>query len=129
MLKKLNLLLLLMIVTACSSTNNARKNAVKEAIRKETPKIRQCYNDEVKKRPGLEGQIVATFIVDNSTKAKNCKTATEMSDPALEKCVCDAILAAEYPAAAEGSYMDITYPFVFTDSNKDIPEEYRKLKD
>jgi hypothetical protein len=119
---------LLFFAIGCSSTTQERKDAIKAAFMKEAPKMRRCYNEEVRKQPGLEGKIVATFLVDNTSKAKNCKTTTKMANPTLEKCVCDAILAAEFPAAPDGSFVDVTYPIVFTDSNKDIPEEYRKLQ-
>jgi hypothetical protein len=119
--------LLIFLICACSSPEKVRREAVREGVKQELPKIRKCYNDEVRKHSGLEGKVLATFQVDSLGKAKDCKTRAEMDSTVVEKCICDAILAAQFPAAPEGSFMEIQYPFEFTDSNKDIPEEYRKL--
>ncbi|MCR9160771.1 MAG: AgmX/PglI C-terminal domain-containing protein [Nannocystaceae bacterium] len=88
--------------------------SIDEAIRSRLVDLRACYDARVAKEPGLEGVVVATFVIDAQGAAKELTfTSESLDDAELNGCLAGILSTIEFPAPPEGEELAIKYPFDF----------------
>jgi protein TonB len=94
-----------------SSRSNASLLAV---VRRYAPGIQFCYDNELKRAPGLRGKIVAALTVAASGRVTDVRIVSDsVGSQRLASCVLAQIREWQFPAVASGTTVFKT-PFVFT---------------
>jgi outer membrane biosynthesis protein TonB len=86
------------------------KAIIRRYIKRNTQKIRYCYEKELLAKPTIEGMIAATFVIDDSGKVSEASGSG--FDQEVASCVANAIKAIEFPKPKAGS-VRVNYPFTF----------------
>ena len=94
------------------------RNAVviQETFKANRPKARACFDESVKKHPGLRGNLTITFVIDPKGKVKQASINTARSDlnvAELNACVIDAVMQIVFPPSSRGFESQGNYPFNF----------------
>jgi outer membrane biosynthesis protein TonB len=83
-------------------------------VRRYAPGIQFCYDNELKRSPGLRGKLVAALTVAASGEVTDVKIVSDTVNSAgLNGCILAQIREWKFPAISEGSTVFKT-PFVFT---------------
>jgi outer membrane biosynthesis protein TonB len=106
--------------------NSATESADDEGSRNETviakyvgaqrQPVRDCYDRELKKKPGLKGKLVIHFEIDPEgkvTKAELNEKRSEIKDPDLVACAVKVIRGIKFPASSKGMVTESNYPYEF----------------
>ncbi|MCB0394843.1 MAG: AgmX/PglI C-terminal domain-containing protein [Bdellovibrionales bacterium] len=114
-------LTLTMLVTACETAPKAKgfdKEAIRTGIWANISSVKTCY--ERVKDPKPEGKVVVNFgINSDGTVQKSPKIKeTEIKDEKFLKCLTGVIEKIKFPAPPQNVVGDVTYPFVFANSEK-----------
>lgn len=76
--------------------------------------IRQCYQKELKQKPGLAGQLRVAFTVTKEGRAQDIKViSSALRRPSLHSCVVNAIKGIYFSRPSGGKPVKISYPFDF----------------
>ena len=93
------------------------REAIRDAVWLESDEVQACYSKALKDVPGLKGNLVVAFDVDETGKAKNFKRASgTILNQDVYGCVATALEAAEFPPAAVGTLTTVHYPFLFSEN-------------
>ncbi len=101
-----------------SGRNDYRSNeSLLGVIRRYAPGIQFCYDNELKRNPGLRGKLVVSMIVlANGTVSEATIVEDSLKSPSVRECVLAQIRGWQFPAIPSGSTSFKT-PFVFTPPN------------
>ena len=94
-----------------SAQGDLPKADIRREIRRNLPPIRACYQRALVDKPGLSGTLMIQFFI-----APTGQVATANSsgvDPAVARCVADAIKQIEFPRPKGGGGVQVNYPFTF----------------
>ncbi len=76
--------------------------------------IRQCYQKELKAKPGLAGLMRVAFTVSKDGRAQDIKVVSStMRRPSLNTCMATAIKGIYFARPSGGKAVKISYPFEF----------------
>jgi len=112
------------------------KNEIREAMRRITPALKQCYSRLLEQQPQSSGRLTFQFtITDQGAEGGRISEASivpqpadagtpELIDPLTEQCMLNAIAEASFPSPQGGQVM-VTYPFRFTLSHDFVPDTTR----
>ncbi len=98
-----------------SSRGQYRSNeSLLSVVRRYAPGIRYCYDNELKKNPGLRGKLVVNLTVLANGKVSDVFVVEDnMGSPAVTNCVLSQIHSWQFPSIPQGTTSFKT-PFVFT---------------
>jgi TonB family protein len=101
-----------------SGANNYRSNeSLLSVVRRYAPGIQFCYDNELKRNPGLRGKLVVSLVVlANGTVSEAAIVEDSLQSPSVRECVLAQIRGWQFPAIPSGSTSFKT-PFVFTPPN------------
>ncbi|HEX7841328.1 MAG TPA: AgmX/PglI C-terminal domain-containing protein [Kofleriaceae bacterium] len=87
------------------------KSIVRRYIRRSLDKITYCYDKQLLVRPGIGGEIMATFFI-TPTGAVQTASGTGF-DRDVAACVADVIKTIAFPRTGDGAGVQVNYPFQF----------------
>jgi TonB family protein len=83
-------------------------------VKKRLRAIQICYEQQLRRNPGLQGKVVVEFTIEQSgTVSKAAATANTTNDPAVASCVVDTVKRFRFNPGPEGGSVTYSYPFVF----------------
>jgi hypothetical protein len=89
---------------------------IKAVVVAARPRARACYDTAEAAHPGIEGDIVISFLVDPKGDVKSADvdpTRTTIADAAVGPCIVSVIKSLKFPASARGFETRSSYPFNF----------------
>ncbi len=96
-------------------SNGYRSNeSLLAVVRRYAPGIQFCYDNELRKQPGLRGKLVVAMVVlANGTVSEATIVEDTLNSPAIRACALAQIRGWQFPAIASG-VTSFKTPFVFT---------------
>ncbi len=96
-----------------TTTGNLPPEIVQRIVRQNLGRLRLCYENGLRSKPALGGEIVVHFTIgaDGSVRAVSEKSAT-LKDAAMSQCVSRVFKSLSFPAP-EGGTVDVLYPITF----------------
>jgi len=86
-------------------------------VKKRLRAIQICYEQELRRNPGLQGKVTVEFTIEMSgTVSKAAATANTTNDDAVARCVVDTVKRFRFNPGPEGGSVTYSYPFVFAPS-------------
>jgi TonB family protein len=86
-------------------------------VKKRISAIKICYEQQLRRNPGLQGKVTVQFTIEQSgTISKANATENTTNDPAVASCVVDAVKRFRFNPGPEGGSVTYSYPFVFAPS-------------
>jgi TonB family protein len=86
-------------------------------VKKRISAIKICYEQQLRRNPGLQGKVTVQFTIEQSgTISKANATENTTNDPAVATCVVDAVKRFRFNPGPEGGSVTYSYPFVFAPS-------------
>jgi TonB family protein len=86
-------------------------------VKKRIAAIKICYEQQLRRNPGLQGKVTVQFTIEQSgTISKANATENTTNDPAVASCVVDAVKRFRFNPGPEGGSVTYSYPFVFAPS-------------
>jgi len=102
-----------MIDTSVESTGTLPPDIIKRVIRANFPRFRACYEQGLKKDPGLRGTVAVRFIIDSTGATESVSLAGgSMSDSQVSSCVLGVYSTISFPSPENGKVM-VKYPIDF----------------
>jgi hypothetical protein len=89
---------------------------IKAVVVAARPRARACYDTAEAAHPGIEGDIVISFLIDPKGDVKSADvdpTRTTIADAAVGPCIVSVIKSLKFPASAKGFETRSSYPFNF----------------
>lgn len=90
--------------------------SIRRYVRRRQDAIRNCYEQELFRRPKLEGTTLVSFMIGEN----GLVTAATGSgfDDAVDRCVAGVVKTIEFPHAVDGGAIQVNYPFTFKRSEQ-----------
>jgi TonB family protein len=86
-------------------------------VKKRLRAIQICYEQELRRNPGLQGKVTVEFTIEQSgTVSKATATANTTNDSAVASCVVETVKRFRFNPGPEGGSVTYSYPFVFAPS-------------
>jgi hypothetical protein len=90
------------------------RRAIEGAAGRSAGRLRFCYQDGLRREPGLAGRIPVRFVVDpGGTVVVASDAGSTVADPAVVRCVLSAFAAMVFPPRAYGDAVWATYVVAF----------------
>ncbi|MFT3922640.1 MAG: AgmX/PglI C-terminal domain-containing protein [Myxococcales bacterium] len=87
-------------------------------VKKRLRAIQICYEQQLRRNPGLQGKVTVEFTIEQSgTVSKAVATANTTNDPAVASCVVDTVKRFRFNPGPDGGSVSYSYPFVFAPQN------------
>lgn len=99
------------------STETRTQEVIRDTFMRNRPQARACFDEQLKKQPGLKGNLTVTFVIDPKGTVKDVSINTERSDLAiadLNTCIIDVVRKIEFPPSSRGFESKGNYPYNFT---------------
>jgi hypothetical protein len=93
------------------------KDAVRRVIKRAMPGIKFCYEQGLQQNNDLGGKVRVKFVVAPNGSVADSR-AVEGIDAKVDSCVASKIAQLSFPMPANGSVVEITYPFMFQSASK-----------
>lgn len=102
-----------MIETGTDIQGRLPPEVIKRIIRANFPRFRACYEQGLKKDPGLKGTVAVRFIIDTTGAVESANlSGGSMSDGQVSSCVLGVYRTLSFPEPEGGKVM-VTYPIDF----------------
>jgi Ca-activated chloride channel family protein len=90
------------------------RSVIDQVIQRNMNQIRYCYQRELAKDPTLAGKVVVKFVIgaDGTVTSAEVKSTT-LGNASVESCLTGRFLRMQFPSAAGGGIVVVSYPFVF----------------
>lgn len=93
---------------------NIDAELIRQVIRRNSSKIRACYEDQLIRYPKLAGRIAIRFIINSTGTVDSSRaSASTVKNTEMENCVANKIRLLEFPRPKGGGTAQVTYPFIF----------------
>ncbi len=96
------------------------REEIQRVIARVMSQIKYCYEKELNKDPNLEGKLVMFWLIGGSgdvqTASASQNTFSGSSAKPIEQCVQRIIQRLKFPSPKGGGVVNVTYPFVFSNS-------------
>lgn len=90
------------------------KEIIRRIIRRHINEVKYCYEQELVKKPDLQGRIAVQFtIAATGQVVASVMQQSSVGSPRVENCVVQAVRRWEFPKPLGGGIVIVTYPFVF----------------
>jgi hypothetical protein len=91
-----------------------RPEVIQRVVRQNFGRFRFCYESALHANPGLQGRVIVKFSIDRSgAVALSTDAGSDLSDPAVTRCVVRAFADLSFPAP-DGGTVTVVYPLVFS---------------
>jgi hypothetical protein len=88
--------------------------AVQRIVRQNFGRFRACYEDGLKRNPGLAGRVATRFVIGRDGAVSSVSDGgSDLSDAAVRSCVQRAFRSISFPQP-EGGIVTVNYPIVFS---------------
>jgi len=88
------------------------------------PDIKGCYEAALNRDPNLAGRITLKWVIaGDGTVTTILIEKTTFADPMVENCVIGILRRQRFPTPKGGGIVNVTYPFVFSNSGADTPAQ------
>ncbi len=99
--------------TTVDMTGKLPPDVIKRVIRANFPRFRACYEQGLKKDPGLKGTVAVRFIIDTTGAVESASlSGGSMSDTGVSSCVLGVYRTVSFPEPESGKVL-VTYPIDF----------------
>lgn len=95
------------------------KEQIQQVIADNRHKVRACYDAALANNPGIQGDLVISFVINPEGDVKEAEVnwaESEIHIPELDTCAADSIKALKFPASSRGLESKVNYPFNFNPS-------------
>ncbi|MDX2023639.1 MAG: TonB family protein [Deltaproteobacteria bacterium] len=90
------------------------KEIIRRIIRRHINEVKYCYEQELVKKPDLQGRIAVQFtIAATGQVVTSVMQTSSVGSPKVENCVVQAVRRWEFPKPKGGGIVIVSYPFVF----------------
>jgi TonB family protein len=100
------------------------KNEIQQVMLANRDKVRACYDAALAGNPGIEGDLVVSFVIDPHGDVKQAEVDWSQSDlhvPELDTCAADAVRSIKFPPSSRGLESKVNYPFNFHPPRSEPP--------
>lgn len=102
---------------ASSEPADARgKDQIQTVIAANRERVRACYDAAQKNDPGIQGDLVVTFVINPDGSVKSAEVnpqESEIHSPELDTCAIGVLKTLKFPASSRGLESKVNYPFNF----------------
>lgn len=119
------LLVSVMIFSGCASSSKEEETQrasygekIKAVMTSKKADFQACRATQLKKKAPLPvGKVEAKFVIGLDGKVMDAGIKdTTLKNPPVERCILGIIEKLEFPAPADGEPVDVTYPFICSNS-------------
>jgi hypothetical protein len=99
------------------NTETRTQEVIRDTFQRNRPQARACFDAELKKKPGLKGNLTVAFTIDPKGVVKDASINTDRSDLAiaeLNTCIIDVVRKIAFPPSSRGFESKGNYPYNFT---------------
>jgi TonB family protein len=92
------------------------KDEIQAVIAANRDKMRACYDAALKNNPGIQGDLVVTFVINPDGSVKSAEvnwTESELHVPELDSCAVDVLRSLKFPPSSRRLESKVNYPFNF----------------
>jgi len=90
------------------------KEIIRRVVRLHMNEVKYCYDQELVRKPGLEGRISVEFIISGVGQViSSILQSTTMNNVRVESCVVGAVKRWPFPKPTGGGIAIVSYPFNF----------------
>lgn len=90
---------------------------IQEHLRARFSKLKHCYEQGVRKNPGLGGKVTVRFVIEKDGRVGNAApVCTSMPDPAVVACIVGEYGQIRFPRP-EAGIVTVVYPVTFSPGN------------
>ena len=91
------------------------RETIQQVVGRHDGRIRMCYEQRLVGKPNLAGRMIVRFTVGGTGRVIAASAGeSSLGDSALETCIVDVFRRMVFPAATNGSPVQISYPVVLT---------------
>jgi TonB family protein len=95
------------------------RDVINRVIQKHYNEIKYCYEKELTKDPALYGKVTVLFVIDGTGAVSDALVQqTTMGSEPVETCMTSHVKRWAFPAPQGGGTVQVTYPYVFKNSNQ-----------
>jgi hypothetical protein len=94
-------------------TKVAAREEAKETARRSSARLRPCFDQEVRRVPGLRGRFTVSFSVSNAGRVYGARVQGGPVSPALDACVRATVATFSFPQFS-GLPLQVEYPFTIS---------------
>jgi len=88
--------------------------SVRSRLQSSLYRVRQCYQNELKHRPGLSGKLRVAVIVAKDGRVQEAKVASStLGRPSLHRCVLGVVKGIYFSRPSSGASVSLIYPLEF----------------
>jgi TonB family protein len=99
------------------ATSDTRSKAeIQRIVADNRHKVRACYDAALATNPGIQGDLVVSFVIAPDGTVKQAEvnwSESELHVPELDTCAVDAIKTLQFPASSRGLESKVNFPFNF----------------
>lgn len=97
-------------------TGSLPPDIIRRIVRSNTTRVKVCYEQGLKKKPGLAGTLNVKFTIDKDGKVVSAADAgnSTLGDADVLSCVVKVFLEMGFPKPEKGGIVTVTYPFVLS---------------
>ena len=108
------LLIILSVSAGAQQSTSIDREGVRKTVANNIKKLKECYSEELKNEPAIEGKVVLSWDIEDSgnVKTANVKSST-LKNSKTEDCMLVVIKSIKFPPAPKGTVANINHPFVF----------------
>lgn len=89
------------------------RGVVQATIAKYLSQVRACYEQGLRKQPGLSGQVSVQFEIAPSGRLNYSKVEkSSLGDVRVERCIADIMMSWLFPKPLGGVHVKVSYPFL-----------------
>jgi hypothetical protein len=99
------------------NTETRTQEVIRDTFQRNRPQARACFDEQLKKKPGLRGNLTVAFVIDPKGVVKEASINTDRSDlaiPELNTCIIDVVRKIAFPPSSRGFESKGNYPYNFT---------------
>ena len=90
-----------------------KKGRVKRSVKKHKKRFRACYDEALRGKPGLSGEVIFQMAITSSGELKEPRLVSGLNHPEMESCLVDILFDLRFPKF-KGKRVEVSYPIFFS---------------
>lgn len=91
------------------------KSVIDEIVKRHMPQISYCYKKELNGATGLQGRVLARWVITGSGRVSQAGVeSSSLANANVERCLIGVIKSMVFPEPLGGGIVEVSYPFSFT---------------